>query len=110
MSDNNPHIYLDNDLYLDLSRLVMINRGLPIYLSITQLQITRFLANHLNHPVMTDELIRHVWNSKVPNSELYKQINRIRNKMEPIPNQPKYLLTVRGCGYLLYSHANKLIK
>jgi len=29
------------------------------------------------------------------------QVTRLRRKIEPDPKQPRYLLTVRGVGYML---------
>jgi two-component system KDP operon response regulator KdpE len=100
------YVYLDRDLYLDLNRLILMKGTLPISLSITQFLILRCLSEHLDHPVSTEEIIRYAWGSKVQKSELHKQVNRIRKKLEPNPNKPRYLLTVRGYGYLLHAYVN----
>ena len=43
-----------------------------------------------------------VWQSNEPtNSALQKIIERIREKIEPDPENPRYLIAVRGKGYIL---------
>ncbi|WP_169794265.1 winged helix-turn-helix domain-containing protein [Alicyclobacillus shizuokensis] len=101
------HVYLDHNLYLDLKRLTLMKGTTPIPLSVTQFLILRCLCEHLDRPVSSDEIIHYAWNAKVEKSELHKQINRIREKLEPNPRKPQYLLTVRGFGYLLHSHVSQ---
>ena len=95
-------MYLGRGLYIDLQRLILVGNGkVSISLSVTQSLILRKLSERLNRPVSTEDIIDYVWNSQVQRSELHKQINRIREKIESNPSKPRYLLTVRGFGYLL---------
>lgn len=96
-------VYLDRHLCLDLERLIIIKGSFRFSLSITQYLILRCLSERLDHPVSSKEIIDYAWNAKIQTSELHKQINRIRDKLEPSPSKPQYLLTVRGYGYLLHA-------
>lgn len=97
-------IYLDEDLYLDFNRPSLVRRGLPIPLSMIEFLILKCPAGNLNHPVDSTRLIRTVWGLMVERPELHVYIGRIRDKLEPNKKKPKYLLTIRGFGYLLYSY------
>ena len=108
MDQATDYVYLDHDLYLDLKRLTLMKGTSPIPLSVTQFLILRCLCERLDRPVSSEEIIHYAWNAKVEKSELHKQINRIREKLEPTPNKPRYLLTVRGYGYLLHTYVNTL--
>ena len=104
MGQNKEQIYLDRDLCLDLNQLSVLKGTIPISLSVTQFRILRILSEHLNSPVSSEYIIANVWCAmSVQNSELHKQINRIRAKIEPNRDKPRYLLTVRGFGYLLHT-------
>ncbi len=104
LRQNKEQIYLDWDLYLDLNQLIVLKGTIPISMSVTQFRILRMLSEHLNSPVSSEDIIATVWGTmSVQNSELYKQINRIREKIEPNQSKPRYLLTVRGFGYLLHT-------
>ena len=109
MGLNNDRVYLDRDLYIDFQRLILVGGNFSISLSVTQSLILRKLSEHLDRPVSTEDIVGYVWNSQVQKSELYKQINRIREKIEPNQSKSRYLLTVRGFGYLLhtYEHLNR---
>ena len=105
MGQNKEQIYLDWDLCLNLTQLSVLKGTIPISLSVTQFRILRILSEHLNSPVSSEDIVANVWGTmSVQNSELYKQINRIREKIESNPSKPRYLLTVRGFGYLLHTH------
>ena len=104
MGQNTDQVYLGRGLYIDLQRLILVGNGkVSISLSVTQSLILRKLSERLNRPVSTEDIIDYVWNSQVQKSELHKQILRIREKLEQNQSKPRYLLTVRGYGYLLHA-------
>jgi DNA-binding response OmpR family regulator len=104
VGQNKEQIYLDRELCLDLNQLSVLKGTISISLSVTQFRILRILSEHLNSPVSSEDIVDNVWGTmSVQNSELYKQINRIREKIELNPSKPRYLLTVRGFGYLLHT-------
>lgn len=54
--------------------------------------------------VSKEELARHVWpeyQGAVGDENIEQLISRLRRKLEENPEQPRYLLTVRGLGYRL---------
>ena len=62
-----------------------------------------YLAQNIERTCGRAELHQALWGDKLPRSRdaLEQLIKRIREKMEPHPEYPEYLLTVRGQGYLL---------
>lgn len=61
------------------------------------------LFENRGHIVTGDALCRAVWGDNLYSYEntLMVHIRRLREKIEPEPSQPQYLLTVRGLGYKL---------
>lgn len=62
-----------------------------------------YLAQNVEHTCERAELHQILWGDKPPRSRdaLEQLIKRIREKIEPRPDYPEHLLTVRGQGYLL---------
>jgi len=62
-----------------------------------------YLFTHSEQTCARTELQTAIWEDKQPTSPdaLEQLIKRIREKIEPLPEFPQYLLTVRGQGYLL---------
>lgn len=62
-----------------------------------------YLAQNIERTCERAELHRVLWGDKPPRSRdaLEQLIKRIREKIEPRPEYPEYLLTIRGQGYLL---------
>ena len=61
-----------------------------------------FLKTHKGELCLREDIKWAVWQSNEPtNSALQKIIERIREKIEPDPDNPRYLIAVRGKGYIL---------
>jgi two-component system KDP operon response regulator KdpE len=59
----------------------------------------------LDHTVPTETLLDRVWSESdgADPSYVWVTIRRLRRKLEPDPDHPRYLLTNRGIGYRLVS-------
>jgi two-component system KDP operon response regulator KdpE len=91
------------DVVVDLARREA--RGLAPSLHLTPLEF-RVLENLAHHPdtiVKQDHLIREVWGpSQVDDSRSLRVcIRKLRAKLEPDPQRPRYLITEAGLGYRL---------
>lgn len=67
-------------------------------------KVYRYLRSHVGSVCGRDEIKAAAWNqeSESPgNSALQKIVERIRRKIEPEPDNPRYLIAVRGRGYML---------
>lgn len=65
-----------------------------------------FLAVNANNVSTVSQLVSHVWGfSNTGDTGLVKShIRHLRQKIEPDPNNPIYILTVPGVGYTLVRH------
>src|SRR3989442_8851087 len=65
-------------------------------------KVYEYLKAHVEEVWDREEIKRAEWSNNPPtNSALQKIIERIREKIEPDPNNPRYLIAVRGQGFTL---------
>src|SRR6266567_4514447 len=65
-------------------------------------RVYEYLKSHVGEVCDKEEIKRAVWGNNPPtNSALQKIIERIREKIEPEPENPRYLIAVRGQGFML---------
>lgn len=75
--------------------------GKPVHLTPTEYQLLRELMIHINQPISKRELYARVWSSdsSTTTNVVEVAVRRLREKLEPDPSNPVYLVTVRGAGY-----------
>ena len=83
--------------------LVYREDGTSQPLTATELALLRKLAENRGHLVTYDALCAAVWGADYYGYEnsLGVHIRHLREKLEPEPSRPRWLLTVRGIGYKL---------
>ena len=92
------------DLVLDFQRRTVQVKGKKIDLSSLEFEVVAYLARHRGRVVSREELLTEVW-GYTPNassgyeSTVSTNLSRIRTKLEPSPEAPQYIFTVRGVGY-----------
>lgn len=74
-----------------------------INLTQSEAVLLSILAAHTDQTV-TREMLAEKLGSAINERSIDVQITRLRQKIEPDPKQPRYLQTIRGAGYILYSH------
>jgi DNA-binding response OmpR family regulator len=78
-------------------------QGKPVNTIATEFRLLEHFARHLGRIFTRDQLLDSVWRDTAfvtPRSvDVY--VRRIREKIEPDPENPRYLKTVRGTGYRL---------
>lgn len=95
-----PETRVDDRLAVDFARQELSIEGQPRSLTPTESKILHVLMRSTGRTVTSDFLLRRVW----PLEEVYEDtlrvhIHRLRQKIEPDPAQPRYLITHRGVGY-----------
>jgi DNA-binding response OmpR family regulator/signal transduction histidine kinase len=92
----------DRGLTIDESRRQARLDGKPIKLTPTEYELLLHLARHAGQVLTHRQLIEHLWPaSGGGRHRLFVHINRLRSKLEPDPDQPRYLVTHWGIGYSL---------
>ena len=98
-------LVLGPDLSLELRRRTATVKGEPIQLTPTESRLLYALAANLGNTVSTETLLDRGWgdtNDADP-SYVWVTMRRLRQKIEPDPDHPVHLVTVRGVGYRLVS-------
>lgn len=84
------------------SKSVLFN-GKSLNLTRKEFELFELLAQDVDRVFMTDEIISHLWpeNNRATKSDLYQYMHLLRKKIENDPNNPRWILTVKGFGYKL---------
>lgn len=87
----------------DAQRLCLLQDDAEIFLTETEAAYLQTLLEHAGQPVSRETLAASLGQADQHSSGRHVdvQINRLRKKMEPNPNRPSYIHTVRGAGYVL---------
>ena len=91
------------DLTLDLKTHTLRRDDTEIRLTPLEFKIVHYLILNRGHVLVTTAIVEHVWGfSGEGNEDLVKvHIHRLRQKLEHDPQNPEYIRTVPGVGYLL---------
>lgn len=90
------------DLELDADTLTVHIHGRTIGMTAMEFRLLAYLALNSEKTFTRDELLGAVWNSAfVTPRTVDVHVRRLREKIEPQPEAPRYLQTIRGRGYRL---------
>jgi DNA-binding response OmpR family regulator len=91
---------VDDRLAVDFPHQRAVVDGQSIALTPTETKLLYLLIRNAGHTVTTDFLLRRLWPmEEVFEDTLRVHVHRLRQKIEPVPAQPRYVLTERGLGY-----------
>ena len=105
-SNNNDLSLKDNvlklgKLTLDYNYHQLFIDSKPVKLKEMEYRLLKFLIENKNKVLTKDELFQNVWkNTFISDGTLNVHIRRLREKIEHNPNNPKYIKTVWGIGYV----------
>src|SRR6185436_10441901 len=95
-----PVIRVDDRLGIDFSHQKVKVEGRDVALTATETKLLYVLMRNAGRVVATDFLLRRLWPAdEVFEDTLRVHVHRLRSKIEPVPSQPRYVLTERGAGY-----------
>lgn len=74
-----------------------------VELTTREVELIRYLVAHANEPVSRDALLENVWRYEYSTNTrtVDVHISKLRSKIEEQPDDPKYLVTLHGVGYML---------
>ncbi|MGD2041378.1 MAG: response regulator transcription factor [Anaerolineae bacterium] len=88
---------------IDLERMQVRRGEEPVDLTPTEFRLLRHLVSYPGRPLSRDALIEAVWGydaSIGSHRTVDVHIRHLREKLEEDPAQPRWLVTVRGVGYM----------
>ena len=94
-----PQVF--GDVVIDTVKQKVLFKGAPVVLTALEYDLLAFLAARPGVPLSRATILESVWGyaSEAYENNVNTHINRLRNKIESDPANPKLLLTVRGVGY-----------
>jgi DNA-binding response OmpR family regulator len=77
--------------------------GEKIELTAREVELIRFLVSNANEAVSRDDLLEKVWRYEYSTNTrtVDVHISKLRAKIELHPDEPRYLITLHGVGYML---------
>jgi DNA-binding response OmpR family regulator len=93
--------YLFGDAEVDLHACRVTRLGKQLEFSSTEFELLKYFVNHSGEVLSRDRLLEDVWgyDSTPTTRTVDAHLVRLRQKLEPNPEQPRYFLTVHGTGY-----------
>lgn len=88
--------------YLNLYTRTFVNEnGKSVYLTAKEFDLLYFLSGHKGQVFTKEQIYEKVWGyDNAPDaSNLSSFIRKLRLKIEPHPDNPRYIITVWGVGY-----------
>jgi len=87
-------------LIIDQSKAEVIHNGQPAALTPTEYRLLMVYVSNAGHTIPHEEVLAAVWGPGYEEPELVRMVvMRVRNKIEPDPQNPRYLQIRRGQGY-----------
>jgi len=88
------------DVQVDLDRHRVIRRGKEVPMTAREFGVLAYFLNNPERVITRETLLKAVWKLEfVSRRTIDNFIVKLRAKLEPDPDRPRYFLTVRGVGY-----------
>jgi two-component system KDP operon response regulator KdpE len=95
------------EITIDKAKHLVTHQGEPIDLTPTEFRLLECLVSNVDEVQSPQELVKcaqgyetDAWGAR---SIVRVHIRRLRRKLEPTPSEPRYILNVRGVGYVFSS-------
>ena len=97
--DMDQHAFADVEV--DLKRCRVLKSGKILEVSSKEFELLKYFICHSGEILSRDRLLEEVWGyDNYPTTRTVDtHLVRLRQKLEPDPEQPQYFLTVHGTGY-----------
>ena len=93
--------YSFGDITVDVRKAEVMSKGRLLDLSAKEFQLLKYFIEHRGATISRDELLQEVWGySAMPSTRTVDvHVAWLRQKLEPNPRLPQFILTVHGLGY-----------
>src|ERR1700737_4542685 len=89
------------DARIDFTCMEATRDGKPVTLTAQEFKLLKYLAGSSGRVISREELLNEVWGyQNYPSTRTVdNHILRLRQKLEPDPTSPRFLMTMHGAGY-----------
>ena len=89
------------EIEVDLDRAEVRRGGEPLDITALEFRLLTMFCENRGKILSIEKIIQHIWGADTFQSDrvVYTHINNLRNKIEPLPAQPRYIVSLRGLGY-----------
>ena len=96
-----PDGYQFGNIRIDFRRAEVTRDGAPLELSAREFQLLKYFVAHRGATLTREELLNEVWgyNAMPSTRTVDVHVAWLRQKIEPNPRHPQFVLTVHGMGY-----------
>jgi two-component system alkaline phosphatase synthesis response regulator PhoP len=96
-----PDVYRFGEIEVDIRGHEVRRSGKPVDLSSKEFALLAYFISHPAETLSRDRLLDAVWGyENYPNTRTVDtHIVHLRQKLEPNPEDPRFILTVHGTGY-----------
>ena len=93
--------YQFGDVRIDFRRAEVTKADAPLELSAREFQLLKYFIEHRGATLTREELLNEVWgyNAMPSTRTVDVHVAWLRQKIEPNPRHPQYILTIHGMGY-----------
>ena len=93
--------YQFGNVVVDVRRAEVTREGQPLDLSAKEFQLLRYFIEHRGSTLSREALLQDVWGyTAMPSTRTVDvHVAWLRQKLEPNPRVPQFILTVHGMGY-----------
>lgn len=104
-------IKVDDYLHLDFNRRQVFIDGEEIKLRPTEYRLLYHLVQNAGYTLTHEMILSKVWGYEYRDESQYVRlyITYLRQKIEPDPSNPRYILTERGVGYRFVDFRNEVV-
>lgn len=91
------------DIIFSVKDMKVSKKGRELVLSKTELKLLKYLMDNAKQIITKEQLLSELWDVEgnfVDQNTIAVNIRRLREKIEDIPSQPKYIKNIRGVGYM----------
>lgn len=94
-------IFSFDDFSVDFTAEKLTRNGTEIKLKSMEYRLLAYLIHNKNRTISKEELFQMVWGDAITgDGTLNVHIRRLREKIEADPNEPRYIKTIWGTGYV----------
>jgi two-component system alkaline phosphatase synthesis response regulator PhoP len=93
--------YQFGNVSVNFERREVLRAGAPVNLAAREMQLLRHLIDHRGQVLSRERLLSRVWQDQpfIGPRTVDVHVAWLRQKLEPNPQTPRYIVTVRGEGY-----------